>query len=102
MMPPRLFNNVAEKLDYIFAHLDASIRRGGVPPAVAWANAIESYAYVYLNVEKDEVCSCKEWELGIIEINNQIRFTATQSAGPKYLAPAFHFCPWCGKKSREF
>ena len=52
--------------------------------------------------EEPEVCECGEWEPGIAEVNAQLMFCATQFAAPRYTAPPFQFCPWCGGRSREW
>lgn len=52
------------------------------------------------------VC-CFDWDAGMGQIEAQQAFSSSQSAGPKYSAPVFKYCPWCGalllkcKKSRE-
>jgi len=52
------------------------------------------------------VC-CFDWDAGMGQIEAQQAFSSSQFAGPKYSAPVFKYCPWCGalllkcKKSRE-
>jgi len=43
-------------------------------------------------------CDCKKWIEGIEQLIKQSLFCAVKIAGPKYTAPEFKFCPWCGKK----
>ena len=40
---------------------------------------------------------CDDHDEGIKNIDATILFCWNHSAGPKYTAPSFKFCPWCGK-----
>lgn len=52
------------------------------------------------------VC-CSDWDVGMGQVEAQQVFSTLQSAGPKYDALVFRYCPWCGalllkcEKSRE-
>jgi len=41
---------------------------------------------------------CWGWEEGMEQIEAAQIFCSNHSAGPKYTAPVFKFCPWCGKE----
>jgi len=46
----------------------------------------------------DSSFKCSGWEEGMEQIEAAQIFCSNHSAGPKYTAPVFKFCPWCGKE----
>lgn len=43
-------------------------------------------------------CDCEDWKEGMSQIEAAQIFCAVHSAGPKYTAKPFKYCPWCGKE----
>ena len=41
---------------------------------------------------------CREWDEGIVQLNNMLTLNGIRSASPPYTAPPFKWCPWCGDK----
>jgi len=46
----------------------------------------------------DSAFKCPGWEKGMEQIGAAQMFCSVHLGAPKYTAPAFKFCPWCGKK----
>ncbi len=43
-----------------------------------------------------KTCDCPDWRIGIHEIEDMTIYCCGRESAPKYTAPIFKYCPWCG------
>lgn len=46
-------------------------------------------------------CMCKDWSKSMDQIIAQNVYCVNRSNAPKYTAPFFRFCPWCGSNLKK-